>query len=84
MMEHPNYVDVQAMDHWAPLGPWKATTPSMLSTILKHRLVDLSHTPPLLDDWTEHPNFNIAAEMSRDSFIVSRPTSLVVSLLLSA
>ncbi|KAF8603539.1 hypothetical protein BDV93DRAFT_544706 [Ceratobasidium sp. AG-I] len=48
MMEHPNYVDVQALEHLAPLAPWKATTPN---------------------NWTEHPNFKIVGEMSRDIFI---------------
>ncbi|KAF8600891.1 S-adenosyl-L-methionine-dependent methyltransferase [Ceratobasidium sp. AG-I] len=48
VMEHPNYMGVQALDQWSPLGPWKAATPN---------------------DWTEHPNFKIVGEMSRDSFI---------------
>ncbi|KAF8605489.1 hypothetical protein BDV93DRAFT_554853 [Ceratobasidium sp. AG-I] len=48
MREHPNYVDVQAIDLWAPAGPWAPTKPN---------------------DWTQHPNFIPAGEMSRDNVI---------------
>ena len=71
MREHPNYADVQAIDLWAPAGPWSATKPGksyIMQACIQRGILNFIVS---IDDWTQHPNFITAGEMSRDNMIVS-------------